>query len=252
MILLIYQATIKISLVVKRTFIAILFCIPLTINVIAQNQPKPIEYRFLYGETGLRDYLSRNSTFPANSILNNTIGFSLSSITINPYGAIEDIKILNPIDQFIDKEVTRVLKSSASLWQKCDTINKSQTFYIQIAFIIETWKSDFMILSPVRNIFFMEPVVVSVSRWTSEEALMFQTNELLGVKSNILVNCGRYQESLTFLDELIRRNPFSKELYQFRIMVYRKIGNNDLINKDLRRLTDFAEGLTLDEILKRK
>jgi tetratricopeptide (TPR) repeat protein len=238
MILLIYQATIKISLVVKRTFIAILFCIPLTINVIAQNQPKPIEYRFLYGETGLRDYLSRNSTFPANSILNNTIGFSLSSITINPYGAIEDIKILNPIDQFIDKEVTRVLKSSASLWQKCDTI--------------ETWKSDFMILSPVRNIFFMEPVVVSVSRWTSEEALMFQTNELLGVKSNILVNCGRYQESLTFLDELIRRNPFSKELYQFRIMVYRKIGNNDLINKDLRRLTDFAEGLTLDEILKRK
>lgn len=250
--MLLCYASIQIGQVIKRILIAALFCIPLKINAIAQDHPKPIEYRFLNGETGIRNYLKRNSVFPMISVLNKTIGFSLSSITINPYGAIEIISILNPIDPYIDKEVTRVLKSSAGSWLKCDTIKNNQTFYIQIAFVIASLNTDLIVSSPVRNIFFIDPVAVTVSGWTSEQTLMTQTNELLGVKCSILLGCGRYQESLQFIDELIRRNPFSKELYQFRILIYRNMGESDLIDKDLRRLTDFAEGFTLDEVVNRK
>jgi hypothetical protein len=229
--------------------IAFIFWITFTFTAIAQGQVKPVEYRFLYGEAGLKDYLKRNSVYPKNSIYNNTIGFSLSSITINRFGAIENIKIINPVDQFIDKEVIRVLRSSASLWQLCDTINRSQTFYIQIAFIISTFQSDILVTSPVKSAFFVGPAVVTVKEFNPVMALNIETNEFLIVKCGILIGCERYEEAVPFIDELIRRNPFSKELYQLRILIYRNMGLANLIDEDLEKMTDFAEGLSLDEIL---
>jgi hypothetical protein len=233
----------------KFISIVISLWILLTINSIAQIQFKPVEYRYLNGETGLREYLTKNAVFPANSLINGTIGFSLSSITINPKGAIADIKIINPIDQFIDKEVTRVLRSSAQFWLKCDTLIKSQTFYIQIAFVISTLKSYSMVTSQVSSPFFIDPVVISAVMITYGGSVMDQTNELLGIKCSVLLSSKQYEESLAYIDELIRRNPFNREFYQFRIFIYRNMGRSDLIEKDIERMTNFAEGISLDEIL---
>lgn len=234
---------------IRRVSILISFCILLFVPSNSQNLAKPVEYRFLNGETGLRYYLTKNCAYPDNSILNNTIGFSLSAITINNFGAIENIKIINPVDQYIDKEVIRVLKSTAGFWQKCDTIFKSQTFYVQIAFTISTSLSDLFVSTPVKSPFFIDPVVLPVTRFSTERSLMTQTNEFLGVKSSILVGCELYNEALPYVNELIRRNPFSKELYQFRIFIFRNLGLTYLVDQDLIKLSNFAEGLSLFDIL---
>jgi len=59
----------------------------------------------------------------------------------------------------------------------------------------------------------------------------------------------RYDEAIEILNELIKRHPFTKELYQLRILAHKKLGHTDLVNQDINTINNFAEGYSLDEIV---
>jgi len=44
--------------------IVIILCPFLSCKLLAQDQVKPIEYRFINGENGLRDFLTKNTVTP--------------------------------------------------------------------------------------------------------------------------------------------------------------------------------------------
>jgi hypothetical protein len=229
----------------------IVICFFLSYNVLAQTQIKPIEYRFKNGEKGLVDFLSGRVIYPKFSQVAGTIGFSISGISITPEGKIDNIKIINPIDELIDNEVFSLLKLSAKFWLKCDTISHNQTFYIQIAFVISGSSLKVSVTSPVSYKFFIEPVTVTAPNSINDVAFVPQSDELIAVKCIVLVSSKNYNEALDFINELIKRNPFKKELYQYRITINKNINRQDLIEADVQKLTNFADGFSLDEILNR-
>lgn len=231
--------------------ICIVLCFCLTYNIFAQNSVKPIEYRFKKGESGLRDFLIKNIHYPYDSRSNGTIGFSISGISITPKGKIDSLYIINPIDELIDNEVLRVLRSSSRFWLKCDTISHDQAFFIQIAFIISGTKPNSSIINPVSYRFFIEPITVTDIN-LRDNAVLPQSDELLAIKCIVSVSSGRYNEALSFVNDLIKRNPFKKELYQYRITIRKKMDRQDLIDADIQKISSFANGLSLEEILNEK
>jgi acyl CoA:acetate/3-ketoacid CoA transferase beta subunit len=52
------------------------------------------------------------------------------------------------------------------------------------------------------------------------------------------------------INELIKRDPFNRELYKIRILVNSNLGRIELVKKDSLMLTNFAEGYSIDEIVK--
>ena len=227
----------------------IILCTLLPLTSMAQTQLKPVEYRFINGEKGLKEFLIQNVSYPKISQSYRAIGFSISGISITPEGKIENIKIVNPIDEYIDAEVIRLLKSTSKLWLKCDTVSNNQAFYIQIAFVLSGPTPNFFVLNPTTNKMFIEPVTVTAMYPKNENSFILETDESLAIKCSVLIYSKRYDEALGFIDELIRRNPFMKELYQYRISVCKKLGRQDLIEIDVQKLQNFADGLSLAELL---
>jgi hypothetical protein len=58
-----------------------------------------------------------------------------------------------------------------------------------------------------------------------------------------------YAEALKCISELIKRNPFNKELYQIRISIHQRLNKNELIMQDLIKMQNFIPGVSLDELI---
>jgi hypothetical protein len=59
-----------------------------------------------------------------------------------------------------------------------------------------------------------------------------------------------YEKALPVLNELLKRDPFSRDLYIVRIMINFRLGNKEQVMQDDDRLMDFAGGYSLVELLR--
>jgi tetratricopeptide (TPR) repeat protein len=134
-------------------------------------------------------------------------------------------------------------------WLKSDSISTNQIFYIQIAYSFSRTKDIPTVINPVKsNYNFIEPVVLTALLGKKDN--LPDSDEYIATKCNELINDGLYDEALTYIDELIKRNPFNKELYQLRISINKALKKNDLILQDAKKLKDFIPGVSLDELIK--
>ncbi len=224
--------------------------------MVGQKSMLPISYRFKGGSTGLRSFLTRNIIFPSSEAEKGIICNSITRISVNPDGEINNITFINPIDSLIDHEVLRVLNLSDDQWKKCDTVDHDQVFYIQIAFtasgylpnLYEPDQFKFMKLFP-------EPVIISLRDKllpglsdTEDSKIPFVKNETIAGNMNSLLEKGKYEEALPLLNELIKRDPFNRDLYKVRIMINVRLDNKEPALQDDNKIFDFAEGYSLDEL----
>ena len=56
------------------------------------------------------------------------------------------------------------------------------------------------------------------------------------------------QNALPLLNELIKRDPFNRDLYKVRIMINIRLNRPEFVNQDDNKIFDFAEGFSLDEL----
>lgn len=216
--------------------------------IICQNELKPINYRFEGQEKGFIDLINKNIRYPSESLDKDIVGFSISGLRITPNGKIDSIFILNPIDKFIDLEVIKLLKLSKKYWKKSDTITVNQTFYVQIVFISTGMTQDAKVESPVKkNRFFIDPI--SVTAFGINPVELPISDDTLIIKSTKLISIGKFEEALPILNELIRRNPFNKNLYQLRILVCRKTKKTELMKDDIQKISNFIQGVSLGELI---
>lgn len=214
---------------------------------IDSKELKPIEYRSNLTEGGWMEYMASTLRYPMKSKNNNSIGFSISGITITPSGEIESISIINSIDQWIDKEVIDLLEETKNYWLENDTIIENQTFYFQIAFVITGRGTAPKVDSPVKNKYFFEPVIVTAQMLTSGELPL--SRDTLAARDSKRIKAGDYEQSLFYVDELIKRDPFNKDLYQLRIFISTKAGRKDLINSDIQKINNFIPGVSLEKLI---
>ena len=229
-----------------------LFALILGLNILnlqicfSQDSEKPIDYRFKGKEFELQSFLANNLRFPDKSIGAGNGGFSISGITITPKGTINNISIINSIDEYIDNEVVRVLYATRELWLECDSCNSNQTFYIQLGFNYG-FRNNTDVRTDIdkNHNMFVGPVFAT----TTGNGMPFTIEKLIK-ESTKLISASKYFEALPFVNELIRRNPFSKELYQIRIMINSKIFRKDLVDEDLKKISNFIPGVSLDDLMK--
>ena len=216
----------------------------------------PIDYRFNHGEMGYISFFSKNVRFPKAAIEKGTFANSITRITLNSEGEITGISVINPIDSIIDNEVLRVINLSKNFWKKCDSIKRDQVFYIQIAFSLPGFQPN--LCNPgSKDILklFPEPILVSIpesllanlSKENDSRRPIDKSEELSG-KLNTNLNNEKFEDALPFLNELIKRDPFNRDLYKVRIMINIRLNRPDLVNQDDNKIFDFAEGFSLDEL----
>lgn len=211
-------------------------------------QEKLIDIRYKGKELGFRKFLGKNLNYPVIPLGDRIIGYSISEITITPKGKICSISIINPLDSLIDEDIKRVLKMTENRWLESDSILINQTFYVQIAYLVSVAEETPEVNNPVKDKYnFIEPVVVTVLILDKEYLPL--SDETVGRKSAEELKKNEYGKALKYIDELIRRNPFNKELYQLRISINRKLNKQDLIFKDAQKIQNFIPGVSLDELL---
>jgi hypothetical protein len=242
----------------KTYFLLLLICISISDSLFSQKFKKPIDYRFKDGEMGYISFFSKSVHFPLTAIEKGTIANSITKISVNTEGGIAEIIVVNPIDSIIDNEVLRVINLSKKIWEECDSIKHDQVFYIQIAFSLPGFSPN-LCKSKSQEIMklFPEPIIVSIPEsllptLSKENAskVPIEKSEEISEKLNLNLNNEKFEDALPFLDELIKRDPFNRDLYKVRIMINIKLNRPELVNQDDNKIFDFAEGFSLDELNK--
>ena len=227
-------------------------------NCVSQNYKRPIDYRFKNGETGYSAFFSKSVSYPQSSIKAGTIGNSIARVSINPKGEINGITIINPIDSNIDSLVLRVIDQSRNYWKKCDTIKHDQVFFIQLTFSLPGFypvlykpkRKELVALfpDPIR-ITLSEPLLATLSK-ENEGKIWAVKNEQLTAKANAYLDSAKYEEALPYINELIKRDPFTRDLYKTRIMVNIRLNRPELVGVDDDKINNFAEGFSISDINK--
>jgi|WetSurMetagenome_2_1015567.scaffolds.fasta_scaffold390092_1 hypothetical protein len=231
----------------KNKFLPIILLLILSNNYLF-CQVKEIDKRYKGGEIKLKEFIEQNLEYPVNSVMNKKIGYSITGITITPAGKILEISTTNSIDDFIEKDIKRVLSLTKKSWLKSDSVSENETFYIQIAYTLSNKKKSPEIVSPVKEKYnFIEPVVITALGLN--DSFSPATDEYVAIMFSEYLKKKKYEDALIYIDELIRRNPFNKELYQLRISINKKLNRNDLVIRDVQKLENFIPGVSLDELI---
>ncbi|MGE0079467.1 MAG: tetratricopeptide repeat protein [Bacteroidales bacterium] len=217
--------------------------------VFSQSNDKPINYRFKGGEKSLIEFLGQHIKYPSSSLEKNSMGYSISGITITPKGTIDSIIIINSIDDSIDYEIYRVLSETKDFWMRSDSVKENQTFYMQNVFISASIEQGISIDNPIKNnIFFIEPITITAL--SIGKQVLTVTNEKLIEDFAKTYSSEKFDEAIGVLSELIKRDPYNINLYQYRILIYKETGNVELMNKDLHKLSEFIPNMSLEELIK--
>lgn len=208
----------------------------------SQDIEKPINMRFKGGEGNFVSFFSNSISLP-KEVKERIFGNSITRVSVNPKGKIVEIATINPIDSIVDKEVLRVVNLSRKLWINSDKDTSNQVFYIQILFSrAEILPNAIKSKIPELEALFPEPAIIEYNSKT------FIKNEDLLEKANSALAAEKYEEALPVYNELIKRDPFNRDLYKVRIMINIKLNRPELVNQDDEKIFNFAEGYSLDDL----
>jgi hypothetical protein len=77
-----------------------------------------------------------------------------------------------------------------------------------------------------------------------------EKSEELSKRLNSSLKNEKFEDALPFLNELIKRDPFNRDLYKVRIMINIRLNRPELVNQYDNKIFEFADGFSLDEINK--
>jgi hypothetical protein len=228
------------------------FCIALLLSLTnsahSQAIKKPIDFRFKGGEHSLVLFISENIKLSGNIIKSGLFGNSITKIVINPKGELIDAITINPIDSAADKEVIRVIELTRKYWKADNTLSNNQVFYLQVCFSRPSYLPGmFKPKSGELLKLFPEPIIIPLE---ADFDIPFIKSEELSNKANSNIENGNLEQALFYINELIKRDPFERDLYKTRIMINIKLNRPFLVEVDENRIIDFADGFSLDDLFK--
>jgi hypothetical protein len=170
-----------------KLFIVLCIIFSSSFEILAQKTVNPIKCRFRNGEKGFLKFLAENTSYPDSSKNKNSYGFSIARVSITPIGEIEDIKILNPVDQYIDDEVIHALNATKNMWKPCDTCKLNQVFYVQIAFTFFGITPNYCdSKSKIYKSLYTEPVVLTALIIGKQQSPIYSDSRLADIGNSLI------------------------------------------------------------------
>jgi len=214
----------------------ILLLVLMTFNIACSHE---IDKRYKGGELTFRKFIATSITYPLNSRNNAIVGLSLASITIDKNGKIKETNILNSLDNDIDADVLRVMNESQKFWLPGEK-EEDITFIIPIKFSFTsfTFKQDKF----VNDNLLKEVEVTAFGSGTLESDRKIYKRYKKSIKTK------EEAKAISYISELIRRNPYKADYYIKRAILNKEIGETKKACQDLKVVEEFLKQSINNEI----
>ncbi|MEM6842118.1 MAG: energy transducer TonB [Bacteroidota bacterium] len=167
-------------------------------------------YRVEGGAPTFYKLIAETLRYPRSARQSEIIGTSIISFVLHPSGEISEWNIINSLGKEIDEEVIHVFKKTEKIWLPDSLEEKSYVLFFPVHFIIN---GHIYNLTAHSAGFMQEEIKLVAEGNTSRKTL---TDQSLAQQANDLYQKQKYKPAMRHLNELIRRNPFSSELYKMR------------------------------------
>ncbi|UBM62565.1 energy transducer TonB [Candidatus Sulfidibacterium hydrothermale] len=157
-----------------------------------------LDYRFRGGFYTFERMFLQTVKYTDMARENCIIGIVVLSFQVDCDGNLKDVKIKNALHFGLDQEIQKFMESTNGHWNKCRD-NKYTRFSVPIQFTMEGTKTD--TLDPVITLVGKNPGYVC----NSDSYYYQKAKEALAKKKG--------KKARTYIEILIRRNPFNDEYY---------------------------------------
>ena len=224
------------------TIILLLFGLPGT----AQSEFNLEDY-IEGGEESLYYYMiGQHITYPESSVEKAAFGLSIAELVLNAKGNILEINIVNSVDKDIDQQVINLISGTKDLWKK----NGKDTtrLYFQLRYRIYTDNYQEANYQFIANERFQVPFFITKIDFDNKSVNLV-SDDSLALWSSAAIQDHDYILANKYLDELIRRNPYTFQFYQLRLSVNSKLQYMDKVNDDLKKMSEFVYGLPFSQVI---
>ncbi len=199
------------------------------------------------GEESLYYYMiGQHLAYPESSVEQAAFGLSVAELVLNGIGNILEVNIVNSVDKDIDQQVINLVSGTKDLWKK----NGKDTtkLYFQFRYRIFTDHYQQANYQFIANERFLFPFFITEIDYDNN-AVNLVADDNLALWSSAAIRQHDYTLAGRYLDELIRRNPYTFQFYQLRISVNSKLQNTDKVNGDLKKMSEFVDGLPFNQVI---
>jgi hypothetical protein len=208
-----YRLQIIFIYMIRKLLLLSLLCV---CTIAKAQSPTSIENLYTGGQEAFYNKIKKELRYPQASFNNGRTGMALVSFTIDQQEGLTGIAVMNSIDPYIDEEVKRVLLATASKWV-AGRVSGRQEFILPVLFArnedrLKQVKVPAMVLKPV---VVSAPGLPEVENSDLKQELGLALRQVNHFMAN-------YQSDLAMLmlNELVRTNPFNKEIRETRVHVY--------------------------------
>ena len=181
----------------------------------------PTFYDTMYYELG----------YPSFGYERHIVGTTIAILTITPQGELKEVKILNSLGYSFDRTVREALSTTQNIWLADSYVKRDIVLFVPISFVFDD--SQYKRATP--RLDFLMPEIVVISRRMRK----IREDITLVTKANQLYIEKKYRRAMKYLNELIRRNPYDKNLFIMRGTARYKTGDPAGACEDFSMITTF-------------
>ncbi len=174
-------------------------------------QPDTLTYfpsdRIQGGAPTFYDTIKYLVSYPHKSQYKHRVGTSIAAITVTPQGELKGVEIITSLGYSFDKAIRYAIATTRNLWLADPHLKNDVIFFVPFTFLFENTVYNRSDEPPG----FLLPEVTVISYPNN-----IRDDLTLVTRANHHYVEKRYRRAKRYLDELIRRNPYSKNLYLMR------------------------------------
>ena len=174
------------------------------------------------------DTLQYLVTYPHASQHRHRVGTSIAAITITPQGELKSVEIITSLGYSFDKMIREAITTTRDLWLADPHLKNDIVFLIPFTFLFEN--SVYTRANEPPGFVLPELKIISYPN-------NIRGDIRLTTRANHHYVEKRYKRAKRYLNELIRRNPYSRNLYLMRATARYHTRDREGACADFRRIT---------------
>ena len=226
------------AILMAKVFFGLLIASWLSFPLCSWAQADTLTYfpsdRIQGGAPTFYETMSDYITYPAFAIRRKIVGTAIVAITISPKGQLTNVAIVNSLNSKIDQAIQEALDRTRTLWLADTLVKNDVVVFVPITFVLD----ENAFLQDADKPPFLVPEVGVI---VGEVGTQIESDADVAQKANQFYQAEDYKAAIKHLDELIRRNPYRKNLYLMRGHAHHQLGHRDLGCSDFRKITGFLK-----------